>query len=363
MSEVVLKVSGKEYAGWKSVKVNKSLNQLTGTFGFAATDIAPDKFSNWGISLGDECTVEIDNQLIINGYIDDLPISYDSNSHNIQISGRDKTEDLVDCSYVETSAQFKALTIQSIIENLCKPFGIKVSVDASVFSQAVFIVSDFTVDQGMTVFEAMKPLLDTNAILPVSYADGKLTLTRAGTIKTSDTLELGKNILTGSINQSLKDRYSNYIVKGQGKSSETKTTEVYTGAKGEVTDLTVPRYRPLLIIPDDPIEGNQDCVTRATWEANTRAGKSIAIQCTVQGWTQTNGQVWPLNAIVYVRDQFLGVNSEFLISEVSFSLGEGSAEITAMTLVHPETYDTFPNSATNVIKTQASWRNLLGPSQ
>jgi prophage tail gpP-like protein len=120
------------------------------------------------------------------------------------------------------------------------------------------IVEDFVVEPGMSIFEIIDPLLMIHAILPVSYADGKLTLTRAGTNIASDVLELGVNVKSGSINQSLKNRYSNYVVRGQGKATKNKDTRVYTGAEGTYSDPVVPRYRPLMIVPDHPVEGDQD---------------------------------------------------------------------------------------------------------
>ncbi len=98
--KIVLKVGGKVYSGWTEVHVSQSLDQLTGTFSFSITNPYPDIPSGWSIKLGGYCVVEINDQVVISGYIDDMPIDYDATSHTIQISGRDRTADLVDCTFV-----------------------------------------------------------------------------------------------------------------------------------------------------------------------------------------------------------------------------------------------------------------------
>ena len=117
-NEIILKVNGKSYGGWTSATVEKSMFNLTGAFGLAATDIYPGQSAKWNIKLGDQCSVEINGQTIITGYIEDIPIDYDATSHNIQIGGRDKTGDLVDCSFDGDANEWDRLTVVNVIKEI-----------------------------------------------------------------------------------------------------------------------------------------------------------------------------------------------------------------------------------------------------
>jgi prophage tail gpP-like protein len=341
--EIVLEVKGKKYGGWTEVTVKKSMFNITGAFGFRSTDIYPGDAGKWDIVLGDVCEVKINDQTLITGYIEDIPITYSNNRHSIQMGGRDKTGDLVDCSFIEDAAEWKSQTVASIIGALCAPFGIDVVVDESAAVQANAQVSServdsFVANQGMSIFEIIVPILKDKAILPVSYGDGKLTLTRAGITEAKDNLEFGTNIKAGSINQSNRDRFATYIVKGQSKGDDFKTdTSIYVHPSGIHTDEVITRYRPLIILPDEPLLSG-DCLKRAKWEASIRAGKSRQINYEVQGWTQSNGEIWPLNALVRVKDSFLGIDGTLLIAAISFTVGD-SGTTTNLTLVDPQTFE------------------------
>jgi len=341
-NEIILKVNGKAYGGWTSAIIEKSMFNLSGAFGLSATDIYPGQSAKWKIKLGDQCTVEINKQKIITGYIEDIPIDYDATTHNIQFGGRDKTGDLVDCSFDGDANEWDKLSVANIIKEICKPFNISVVVHSSVNVEANSKWPDtFKANEGDTAFDLIAKLCKMKAILPISYGDGKLTLTRAGVKnKAYDVLELGKNIKKGHLEQSNKDRFQTYIVKGQGIGADAKTAVLtYTGSVGKKIDSIITRYRPIIIFTETECDDGR-CIERAKWEANLHAGKSRRLEYEVQGWTQSNGKVWPLNAMVQIKDKFLDIkNKELLIAALSFNIDSSSGTVTRMTIVDPKTFD------------------------
>jgi len=336
--EVILKVSGQAFRGWTSVVIEKSMHQMVGSFGLATTDLFPGEAKKWNIILGDECIVEINEQKVITGYVEDILIDYDADTHNIQFGGRDKTGDLVDCSFDGKAKEWKGLTIKEIVERLCNPFDIDVVVDNSVSTEANAVWPDsLKADEGDTVFDLITRVCQMKSILPISYSDGKLTLTQAGVkYKAHDALLPGENILKGSFDQSNKDRFRTYIVKGQGTGEDTKSVFDFTGSVGRTTDDVISRYRPIIIFTETKCDSGR-CLERAKWEMNKRAGGSRSLEYEVQGWTQSNGKIWPLNAMVQVKDNILGVNETLLISALSFTVNE-SGTVTRMKVVHPDTF-------------------------
>jgi len=373
MPEIILRVEGKEFAGWTSAIVEKSLYQMTGTFGLTTTNKFPGNFKKWGFAMGSECQVAIDDQILITGYIEDILISYDAKNHNIQIAGRDKTGDLIDCSYIAEPKLWEGQKIIEVIRALCDPFSIEVIVSDPVIDQADSITiteqtdskttcNSFKINEGETVFDSILRLCQMQAILPVSYGDGKLTLTRAGTEKTNDSLELGKNIKSGRIEQSNRDRFQTYIVKGQGKKQKgsLKSSESTDQVKGEYTDDLIDktnRYRPIVILAEEKGEA-KDFRIRAKWECINRAGKSRNIIYEIQGWTQSNGKVWPLNTLVQVKDHYLEINKKLLISKTKFSIDNEAGTMTELTIVPPETFQLPVFNPTDKMKAAADWDPL-----
>lgn len=342
MSNIRLKVNGLSYGGWTSVRVSQSMDQICGSFGFSSSDKYPGKPSNWQMSLGDYCEVEVEGTVICSGYIDDFPISYDANSHSIQISGRDKTADLVDCSFVDPTNSVKGewlnQTVLKLIQNICNPFDISVVVDSSVSSDLTGTVKRFSANQGDTAFDSILRLCKHKAVLPLSYGDGKLTLTRAGVKRAVNTLELGINILSGDLSQSNKERFSKYIVKGTGNEDESLDLPSITEPFGEATDEVITRYRPIIIIAEGEITTG-DCQKQARFEARNRAGRSRSIDYVVQGWLQSNKKPWEINSIVRVKDTNFSIDETKLISAIDFSYDDSSGELTTLTLVDKEAYE------------------------
>ncbi|RJX18968.1 MAG: hypothetical protein C4575_09325 [Desulforudis sp.] len=337
-NQIELRIKGQSYQGWKSVEIQKSLEQIAGTFGLAVSDRYPQKPADWKIQMGDQCTVEIDGQVVITGYIEDFRMSFDRQQHEIQVSGRDLTGDLVDCSYVGSKNEWKNQTVRAVVEALCEPFDlIDVVVDASAATQAARKVEEFKANEGDSVSELIVKACKTRGVLVVSYGDGDLTLTQAGSKQAADTLEVGQNILSSQMTLSDKDRFSDYYVKGVGRGKKTKQLKDFVRPKGHATDEVMSRYRPLVVLGEHAMDV-KTAEDRAKWELSLRAGKSRSVEYSVQGWTQSDGKVWEINTLVKVKDKVLDVNGTLLIAALRYSVDDRSGTITRLTLVDPQTY-------------------------
>lgn len=333
---LVLKVGGKAYSGWQEITVEKSMDQISGSFTVKATDKYPLKPHDWEIHLGDPCTVEINDHLVITGFVEAMPISYSKDEHSIEINGRDVTGDLVDCSFVSGKSEFIDTTMQGIVTALCKPFGIPVVVESQAAAGAAKKIS-VNVEPGDAVFEIISKCSRIAQVLPVSYGDGKLYLTLAGSALSNGGLELGKNVLRATSNHNDKDRFSEYWVKGSGKATDDSTeTKDVVSPKGHAIDSIISRHRPLVILADKDVD-HKTAKTRAEWEAHMRAGASREYEYAVQGWLQPDGTPWEINRLVRVKDAFFGLDETLLLSSLSFSIGENGT-ITTMIISDPEKY-------------------------
>lgn len=384
MSKIVLKVNGIEFEGWKNVQVNQSLSMISGSFSFGGTDIFPGQSEKWKIRMGDTCTVEIEDQRVIDGYIEDINSFYDENNEGIQIKGRDITGDLVDCSYVgipkvepsfldqaqepyvpdvlrvdiglpiqkpiEISilnsgpTSWKDLNVGNIIDRLIRPFlgDTGLIIDSSVASNVQNTEENFNISEGDKVFEVIAELCRKHAILPVSFGDGKLTLIKAGATQSNDSLERGRNIKRGSFPQSYKNRFSDIWVKGQDTAREGLDLFSIIGNNGQAQDKILlrngTRNRPLIIVADHPLS-NREALTRAQWEVATRIAESRPIKYIIQGWLKKDDNVWKLNELIRVKDSRFEIDDTLLISELEFGIDDKIGEVTGITVVPKEAYD------------------------
>jgi prophage tail gpP-like protein len=296
------------------------------------------------IKMDHAVKIEIDGHQIIDGWIDRMPIKYGKDYDRMEIYGRDKTCDLIDCSFDFTPNEWKKQTVYNLIKNLCNPFGIGVTLDSSVTTQGNIQVESFKATEGETVFEQIAEICRDHAILPLCFNDGKVTLTKATTDKfTVDGILTGINAKSGYLDQSNVNRYSSYKVKGYGIGNDNKTLADYISCSGSFSDTTISRVRPLVIF-SDTATNNKQCSNRAKWEARLRAGLSRRQEYEIQGWCQSNGALWEINKLVNVNDNFTGYKTTMLISDIQYVYSEATGEVTRITVVNKDTYNLSDNA-------------------
>lgn len=335
MSEVTLSVNGIRYGGWKTVEIRRSIERISSTFSLSLTERWSGQDQPWPIEHGDECSVAIDGEVVVTGYVDDVLPFFDDREHGITVVGRDKTGDLVDCSAIAKSGEWKGRTILQIAQDLAAPFGIAVT--AEVDPGKPFERS--SLQEGETVFEALERAARMRGVLLISDGRGGLVITRAGKGRIATALVQGENIKSARATYSLRERYSKYICKGQSYGFDTSTPEQNAGSKGEAADNNVARYRPLLIVAED-IADSAGLTTRALWEAAVRMGRSARPEITVQGWRHASG-LWRPNVLVPVRSPWLRLDREMLIVGV-VSLFDDNGRRSVLELCRPEGFEILP---------------------
>jgi prophage tail gpP-like protein len=350
VSEVALEINGVEHKGWLALEVTKSLETLCGSFQMVLTDRWNATPSPMNLIPGSKCKVTIDGEQVIDGYIDVVEIQVAADRHEIRVSGRDKTGDLVDCAVTTGTGEWRNLKLEDLVEKLVEPFGIEVKTEVETGE----LIPKFNVEQGMTVFEAVQKLCALRGCLAVSDSEGNLVITRAASERAASKIEQGKNLLEGTATYDFTERFSEYIVKGQRRTDDNVDARTAATAKGKVTDENVERFRPMLIVA----EGQADKAkteARARWEAAVRRGRSRAYEVMVNGWKDERGGLWKINTVTTLKAAMLGVNADLLIASASFVLDD-RGEITRLRVVPPETYTPEPGEKVPVTDT---WQDDL----
>lgn len=319
-SIVRLEVAGTQFAGWKKVEITAGLDRAARDFSLEVTD----KFPGEAVALvarriepGELCKVWIGADLVLTGFVDATPVSYDGRSVSLAVKGRSRTADLVDCSVVNLPGQWSNRKAEDIARDMAGQYGVSVICAADTGA----VLPDHQVQQGETVMASLSRILSLRQLLATDDAAGNLVICRAGSGNASTPLVLGDNILSASAELDAKDRFSEYIVRGQAAGGDLAFASQVSGLEGKATDPGVKRRRVLIKTAD----GNADtemCRKEAAWEGAHRAGKAFETTYTVQGWRQSDGRLWLPNQMVMVRDSVIGFNLSLLIGEVTYSLSD-----------------------------------------
>lgn len=316
LSRVALKIDGTDWLGWKAVQITLSMEQGANTFQLGLTD-------QWAgtarraIGPGATCSVALDGEIVIKGAVDDVDVSYDAESHDLTVRGRDATGDLID-SAILPPFEYRDLTLTEIASRIAAPFSIPVSAEVDVGKP----FERFAVQPGETGWEAIERAARMRAILGMADGRGGLLLTRAGIGKAPAPLVLGGNVISAQGQFTFKDRFSQYHALGQQEGSDAFGDAAEASAPSALaTDEAVRRYRPTILLGE--AQGDEGGLQqRADWQKAVNAGRSKRATYTVQDW-RANGQLWRPNKLVEVYDAFMNLTGEELfIPRVSMALSE-----------------------------------------
>jgi prophage tail gpP-like protein len=369
MGQVTVRLGGVDYEGWHAVSVVRGLEQASASFSCSVSERTTGyALEPWVFGPGAPCTILLDGELVVTGYVDSYAPRFDATSHGVEIRGRSRTADFVDGAAIVPGGQFKSLSLGEIAQRLAAPFGLSVTSTAGMGVEGPRPSADFVgpmpplhdvqVHQGETCHALLERLARVSGLLITDTADGNLALTRVGSRVAVTALVQGGNILGASAELDCSQRFSEYTVKGQRANTDDRidradspsaatrdgTTQDGSGAGasvcaaiGAVADAFVSRYRPWLMTAETQVDDAM-CQARAMWEARRRAGHSTHASVVVAGWRQIPyGPLWDVNVLVPVVSDWLGIDRVLLVSTVEFRKDAGGAT-TRLELTLPDAY-------------------------
>ena len=334
MSSTLIKffVNDRIFSGWTTVSVTRKVNGLVSLFNATVTN----KFSyvqdpvefrenqSIKITLGDlPC---------FDGFVENISLNVDANQRSIVLSGRSKSLDIVDCSYIGPT-QYKAVNFANFIQDIIRPFGI-----IAKFRSAPPVKIDVDIAQAETVGRVIDRLIREQKLIVFPDFDGNLIFDINRKVNSNARIFEGINLLGGSVNRDINKRFSDYILKAQVRRIE--------GSKGENTnqnkiesikDEGIDRYRPMVVVTDNS-SGSASIRNRAIYEKDKRISESQTFTVKVQGFCKPNGNLWNINELVELRSNSLDYNGQLLIDSVVFRK-TNSGNITEMDLINPDAYD------------------------
>ncbi|SSW80293.1 Mu-like prophage tail protein gpP [Klebsiella pneumoniae] len=332
---VTLRVNGREWGGWTSVRIGAGVERLARDFSVEITRQWPGENGDSlrpKVKGGDRVEVLIGTDLVITGWVEATPVRYDARSVRVGISGRSLTADLIDCAAEPT--QFNGQSLVQVAAALAKPFGIEVVNTGA----PADVIPGVQPDHGETVIEVLNKMLGQQQALAYDDPTGRLVIGGIGATRAHTALVLGQNILSCDTEKSIRDRFSTYQISGQrAGNDEDFGAATTTALRAKTEDAGIGRYRPMAVQQTGQATG-ASCIARADFEARQRAARTDETTYTVWGWRQGDGSLWQPNQRVIVFDPVCGFNNrELLISEVSFTK-DSNGTITELRVGPPDAY-------------------------
>jgi prophage tail gpP-like protein len=336
---VELAIGGTIYAGWTEVRVTRAIDQMSGSFSLSLSWKDDAQGQPLQIAPDDRCQLKIGGEAVIDGWVDAVSPEISPDGHSIRVEGRDKSADLADCSAIHKPGSWAGAKVEQIAADIARPFGVSVSARASTGAA----IRKFALQQGETVAAALERLLRFRGLLAVPTATGDLEIITPDVGAPVATLKLGVNIKAATGRQDHRERFSDYIVKGQAHGDNDRHGKTVSQIRGEAKDAAVRRYRPLLIMAEEQSDG-ASALTRAKFEAGVRAGRSRGADITVAGWrTAAGGALWKPNSRVRVQCAPIGMADDvMLIAAVTFTKSAFDGTVTELTVSPPEAWAQLP---------------------
>lgn len=336
---VQLYANGLIYEAWQDVTISMGIDHLVNEFTLKVSN----RWSNGRVSngpppiqRGTECRLTIDGETVITGRVLRATVGFDKDSWTLSLTGKDRAELLVRCSVELAPLEWRGLMAVEIVAAMAKPYGIPVALAAD----QGLPIETFALQAGEKVFAAIDRLCRMRSLLPFSDGKGGLVLGQAGNGRHAGVLHEARDIvLDGGADFSHEDRFSEYRVMESGGLGLPGTEGVATAR-----DAGLPYYAPLTVLAE--MTGDDASFkTRADWEANTRQGRSDAINFTVKGWRDGgfSGALWRINNLVRVESPGIGISADMLIKALTFTQNDQAGTRTQLQLTRPEAYQPQPS--------------------
>lgn len=332
--KVRLRVNGRDFSGWTSVKIDMSLEDAVSSFAVVVSGVYAT--SAGFIREDDDLEVWVGDDLLITGVVDDLELGGDADTASVSITGRSRLRDLVDCS--APLGAWRGMKLLALIKTLVAAYGIDVVDECGVGDT---VIRSHRTEEGEALFDALDRLSRDHAFIVTDDSSGRIVLTQAGKggLVVGDKVVRGTpGYLSGNAKRSCGERFSAIVCKGQSIGD----ADVEVNAQGAAEDVGVRRFRQLIVRPERGVS-SKSAAKRARWEVATRAAKALEYTCSLRGWRDAQGRLWRKNTLVEVLDGFARIyGAALLVVSVSLSLDTEGGRVTALRLVPPEAFTPLP---------------------
>jgi prophage tail gpP-like protein len=353
---IQVQLSNKVYTGFVDIEVIRDIETLASTFRFSASTLEGGSFP---ISRGESCNIIVDGETVLTGYVDKISVRYMKNTHTIEVSGRDRTSDIIDSTIDGTVELSTPISLENIISKTLGSIGYT---GFKIINNAGSI-DDFQKTQmvsgtiGETAFDFLDSYCANRQVLLTTDGLGNIVLTRGAGIASPANLQnllngTENNIFESSVDYDDEKRFNKYIIKAQGNTAAIASTgstvapKDLVSIKGESTDSDV-RTSRLCVLNATKVSNISDAVNRAQWERDIRRARAIQYNPSVNGHSITGTKtVWKPLLLVNVNDVFCNVKDTLIVRKVTYRSELGDVgNVTKLDLVPRDTFKLLSDQA------------------
>ena len=341
-----VRVNGRVYAFWEEATYTRSLDDLCGTFSFTTSDKHPP--DTYPVNKGDALQVFINRTALLTGFVDTINIRGSEAGTFVNVSGRDKTQDIVDSSVPPDAKNIEGpISFVSLCETVISGLGANIQVIDQTGGVPDFTATDL--QAGATAenaFYFLESFARKRQIYLNTNGNGDLVLFRPGRVTSSTVLrnEIGgerNNVKAWESQNTDTARFNQYVVRSQDNIGFDEAMEYFgegNSRSGTATDSAIRSSRYFEIIAEESMN-DSDSSNRAAEESNLRRTRSFSYLAAIAEIVQDNGELWDVGITVPVVDQKCDVNGQFLIRTLRMSQNvEGGTE-TILTVSEPDAYN------------------------
>lgn len=332
--QLTLIASGQEIEVWTDIAVTLRAEGFPNSFN--ATMAAPATLT---LKAGDSCTVLLGRDKVITGYIDRVSETGSPGAHQIDITGRGQTQDLVDCGAEWPHGQMIGGDALTIASRLALPYGIAVALGEG--ADAGPVVPSWALNYGETGAAIVQRVARNAGLLAYERPDGSLVLARAGTRTAASGARYGDNVQAWSAESSMDGRFSEIVCASMSMDTliDLGGDEFFHAEQ----DPNVPRHRRMYLVLESVAEDPQAfTVRKAQWEVARRAGRSKVVQATLDSWRDKEGRLWEPNTLVPVEVPGNAGGTPLVVSEVTFRRSGATGTVADLVLMPKEAFALEP---------------------
>jgi prophage tail gpP-like protein len=348
-----LMVNGTKFREAISIDVHRSLGELCGYFNVRCS-IGLGSFLPFGVGSAAQIVTE-SNRPVLTGFVEQIEVEQDTGSHDIAISGRDRTCDLVD-GYAP-SGDKRRWKGPIAFDRIAKTVLADAGLSAILLVNEAGALQDIT-DKELVSFEnstTVFDFLDTYArrlqVILITNGDGNIVMIRASKATLQGKLirniiDKGINILASRLTVNRAYRYNKYVVNSQVPVtfSDSDPSEVINHL-GEAVDKDIRPSRILMIDSEEPMTSDV-ARKRAEFEAAIRLGQSLTYSAVVQGHEVSPGNPWQINRLIAVTDDLCAISDTLLVKEVNFRYDLTTGSTTEIVATYKNAYAPEPITPT-----------------
>lgn len=345
---MMLEVGGIRYDNFISAQCDLRLDSLADSFNFEAVN--PDG-AELPFKGGELCRIYVDGELVLTGHIEIVAVIYNGDDHTINIQGRSKPADLLDSTLgIFDDVLGEALTLKSLIEKVIEHLSLDLTVVDEAKPEPFNGAEDLAAPEpGDSAFQFIEKYSRKRQVLLTSSPDGNILITTNSGINATGKLQhiIGakdNNILSSSFSYDTTGRFNAYRISSQLNPIPLNLTGgsdlvPLVNQGGGVFDSDIRASRQLVIVAEAPFS-DKDCEARAKWEADIRKARGLLYTATVPYFREggQTGELWKLNRIYQVVDDFIGKIEPMLCNSVTFSLDNDSGRNTTIGLIGRNAY-------------------------